>query len=248
MTEHEKEKCFAEKIKASKNIVFFGGAGVSTESGMKDYRSKDGIYSAVKEYGIPPETILSHDFLMQNPETFYKFYAEYFLGKSAKPNKAHKALARLEEMGKVKAVITQNIDGLHQAAGSKNVIELHGTTSLYYCTKCGAPFPKEEVERLNGAVPYCSCGAFVRPRVTMYGEMLDTQAEDRAISALSAADMLIVGGTSLAVYPAAAYLHFFKGDTVAVINRDETFMDKNADFVFRDKIGDVFKRVMELLD
>ena len=233
-------------VRESRRIVFFGGAGVSTESGIPDFRSVDGLYNMT--YAWPPEEILSHSFFMHNTAEFYRFYRDKILVDGVQPNAAHRKLAEWEARGKLLAVVTQNIDGLHQAAGSKNVIELHGTTSLYYCTKCGAPFPKEEVERLNGAVPYCSCGAFVRPRVTMYGEMLDTQAEDRAISALSAADMLIVGGTSLAVYPAAAYLHFFKGDTVAVINRDETFMDKNADFVFRDKIGDVFKRVMELLD
>ena len=239
---------FADMIKASENIVFFGGAGVSTESGIKDYRSSDGIYATVKEYGISPEEILSHDFLFAKPEIFYDFYAKYFLDVTARPNKAHTAIAELERTGKIKAVITQNIDGLHQLAGSKNVLELHGTTNEYYCAKCGAPFAYEAVKELNGKVPYCrECGGLIRPKVTLYGEMLDTEVESRAVGAISKADMLIVGGTSLAVYPAAAYLNYFGGRYIAVINRDETFMDNKADVVFRENIGEVFENVMSLL-
>lgn len=240
---------FANMIKKSGEIVFFGGAGVSTESGIKDYRSRDGIYSTVKEYGISPEEILSHDFLFRNPTVFYDFYYKYFLNFSAKPNMAHKAIAKLEQKGKIKAVITQNIDSLHQMAGSKNVIELHGTTEEYYCTKCGAPFPKAEVKALCGSVPQCkSCGGLIRPAVTLYGEMLSTKAERKAIEELSRADGLIVGGTSLAVYPAAAYLDFFKGEYIVIINRDVTFMDEKADLVFRENIGDVFEKVMGILE
>ena len=240
---------FAEMIKESENVVVFGGAGVSTESGIKDYRSRDGIYSTVKDYGISPEEILSHDFFMQNPSVFYKFYGEYFLGISAKPNAAHTALAKLEKLGKLKAVITQNIDNLHQLGGSRNVIELHGTTRKYHCIKCGADYPFEKVEEQRGKIPYCDeCGGLIKPDVTLYGEMLNPDAEHSAIAALSAADMLIVGGTSLVVYPAAAYLNYFGGRHIVLINRDETAFDSNAELIFHENIGGVFKDLMPKIE
>lgn len=239
---------FAEMLQESSDVVFFGGAGVSTESGVKDYRSSDGIYNTVKDYGVSPEVILSHDFFMEHPDVFYRFYAEYFLNLSAKPNAAHKAIAELEAMGKIKAVITQNIDELHQAAGSRNVLELHGTTQKYHCVRCRKPYPHEKVEALNGKIPYCpSCGGLIRPEVTLYGEMLNQDVESRAIRALEQADMLIVGGTSLVVYPAAAYLNFFRGRYIVVINRDETFMDAKSSLVFHENIGAVFQKVMPLV-
>ena len=241
----ERIKEFAEMINESSNVVFFGGAGVSTESGIKDYRSRDGIYSAVKEYGISPEEILSRDFFMQNPSVFYKFYGEYFLGISAKPNPAHTSLSKLERLGKVKAVITQNIDNLHRLGGSRNVIELHGTTQKYHCIRCKADYPFEKVEAQRGKIPYCDkCGGLIKPDVTLYGEMLNPDAEAAAISALSAADMLIVGGTSLVVYPAAAYLNYFCGKHIVLINRDETAFDSRAELIFHENIGGVFKDLM----
>lgn len=235
----------AAMIKESENTVFFGGAGVSTESGIKDYRSEDGIYNSVKEYGVSPEVILSHDFLFEHPEAFYDFCKKYFFDTGAKPNKAHKALARLEKEGMLNAVITQNIDNLHQLAGSRNVIELHGTTKRYYCSACGEDMAYKEVEALGGAVPHCrKCGALVRPDVTLYGEMLNEKAVSAAVSAISAADLLIVGGTSLVVYPAASYLGYFRGRNIVLINKGETSFDSRADIVLRDSIGEVFDRVM----
>ena len=243
----ENMKLFKEMIEKSNNIVFFGGAGVSTESGIKDYRSKDGIYSTVRDYGISPEVILSHDFLLENPETFYKFYDEYFLSVTAEPNNAHKSLAKLEKDGKLKAVITQNIDNLHQRAGSKNVLELHGTTREHYCVSCHAPYNLDKLKALHGKVPYCEkCGCLVRPKVTLYGEMLDSEVEYNTIKAISNADMLIVGGTSLAVYPAAAYLNYFNGKYIVLINKTATSYDRKADIIFRESIGTVLKEASDL--
>lgn len=239
---------FADMIKQCRKAVFFGGAGVSTESGVKDYRSKDGLYHTVREYGVPPETILSRSFFETKPEIFYDFYYKYFLSGEAEPNAAHRALARLEERGKLTAIITQNIDGLHQKAGSKNVLELHGTTSSYHCHRCRRPYPLEQVKELRGGVPRCeACGALIHPDVVLYEEGLDSRTVNAAINALEEADLLIIGGTSLAVYPAAAFLRHFGGNRIVLINRDATHYDEQADLIFRENIGVVLKSVMELL-
>ena len=238
---------FADMIKESENIVFFGGAGVSTESGVKDYRSKDGLYNTVKDYGISPEEILSHSFFFRNPDVFYDFYRRYFIV-DAKPNKAHKAIAELEKIGKLKAVITQNIDGLHQMAGSKNVIELHGTASKFYCTGCGKNADDGKVieEIKGGAVPKCDfCGGLMKPKVVLYEEPLYEGVAEKAVSYIEKADMLIVGGTSLAVYPAASFVRYFGGKYLVIINKTETGYDGNASLVIRDKIGEVFERIKE---
>ena len=238
-------KQFAEMIRECDNIVFFGGAGVSTESGVKDYRSKDGLYNTVKEYGVSPEEILSHTFFFQNPKVFYDFYRKYFIS-DAKPNKAHIALARLEEMGKLKAVITQNIDGLHQAAGSRNVIELHGTAKEFRCSMCGKSADNDEVitDIKNGKIPRCKCGGIMKPRVVLYEEQLYDGVAEKAVEYISNADMLIVGGTSLAVYPAASFVRYFNGRYVAVINKSETGYDSKADLLIRENIGEFLDKVM----
>lgn len=238
---------FADMIKECNNIVFFGGAGVSTESGVKDYRSRDGLYNTVKEYGVSPEEILSHSFFFQHPETFYDFYRKYFVI-DVEPNNAHKALAELEEMGKLKAVITQNIDGLHQKAGSKNVIELHGTASEFNCGACGKEADSKEVLSIikNGQVPKCKhCCGLLKPKVVLYGENLYDGVAESAIDYVSKADMLIVGGTSLAVYPAATFVRYFRGKYVIMINKSETEYDSNVDLIIRENIGEVFEKIMK---
>ncbi len=229
------------------NIVFFGGAGVSTESGVRDYRSRDGLYNTVKEYGITPETILSHSFFFQNPETFYDFYRKYFIT-DAKPNSAHKALAELEGKGKLSAVITQNIDGLHQRAGSKNVIELHGTADKFSCSRCFKSGDSYDVisEIKEGKVPLCkSCRGIMKPKVVLYEEPLYDGVAESAIDHISKADMLIVGGTSLAVYPAASFVDFFRGKYIVMINKSETAFDTKANLVINSNIGKVFEEVMK---
>ena len=232
-------------IRQSDNIVFFGGAGVSTESGMKDYRSEDGLYNIVKKYKVSPETILSHSFFENHPDVFYDFYYNYFLNTTAEPNRAHIALAELEKAGKLKAVVTQNIDGLHQRAGSKNVIELHGTTLKHYCTICKAVMPNEQVKLLCGQIPKCEkCHGIVRPDVVLYEEPLNESVVEVATYAISSADMLIIGGTSLAVYPAANFIRYFNGDNIVLINRDETQYDSMATLVFRESIGEVLESVL----
>ncbi len=244
----ERIKKFADMINNSKKIVFFGGAGVSTESGIKDYRSKDGLYQTVKQYKVSPETILSHSFFMQNTDVFYDFYYNYFLDTTAEPNPAHYALAELEKMGRLKAVITQNIDGLHQMGGSENVIELHGTTLVHYCTKCNAFMEREKVKSCKGKVPKCEkCGNIVRPDVVLYEEALNENVVESAIEAISSADMLIIGGTSLAVYPAAGFLRYFSGNNIVLINRDETQYDNTATLIFREHIGKVLSDTISLI-
>lgn len=243
--ELDKIKDFAEIIRQSDSIVFFGGAGVSTESGMKDYRSEDGLYNTVKKYKVSPETILSHSFFEKHPDVFYDFYYNYFLNTTAEPNRAHLALAELERQGKLRAVVTQNIDGLHQRAGSKNVIELHGTTLKHYCTACKAVMPNEQVRALCGQVPKCEkCHSIVRPDVVLYEEPLNGSVIEAAIDAISSADLLIIGGTSLAVYPAANFIKYFKGENIVLINRDETQYDSTASLVFRESIGEVLQSVL----
>ncbi len=235
---------FADMINESNYIVFFGGAGVSTESGVKDYRSADGLYNTVNEYGVPPETILSHTFFYEHTDIFYDFYRKYFI-LDAKPNKAHLALAELEKMGKVKAVITQNIDSLHQMAGSKNVIELHGNASKFICHSCGESYENIQDEILKG-IPKCKkCGAILKPKVVLYEERLYDGVAESAIENMQKAEMLIVGGTSLAVYPASSFVRYFRGKHIVMINKTETDFDRNADLVFRDSIGAVFNESMK---
>ena len=224
-------------IEESDNIVFFGGAGVSTESGIPDFRSVDGLYS--QKYDYPPETMLSHSFFMANPEAFYRFYHDKLVIRGAKPNAAHRALAQLEQQGKLKAVITQNIDGLHQMAGSKNVLELHGSTYRNYCMACGKTYDYETVANAQG-VPRCSCGGIIRPDVVLYEESLDMSVIRLAVDAIRQADVLIVGGTSLVVYPAAGLIGDYRGHKLVLINRDATAYDGEADLIIRDKIGQVF--------
>lgn len=223
-------------IEASDNIVFFGGAGVSTESGIPDFRSTDGLYHQKFEY--PPETILSHTFFYQHTEYFYRFYREKMLPLEAEPNAAHRALAALERAGKLRAIVTQNIDGLHQKAGSKNVYELHGSIWRNYCTKCGKSYSAEFI-RDSGGVPHCACGGLIKPDVVLYEEGLDEKTIKGAVRAIAEADVLIVGGTSLTVYPAAGLIRYYGGDRLVLINRDETPYDGYANLIFREPIGQV---------
>ena len=236
---------FAGMIRECDKIVFFGGAGVSTESGVKDYRSEDGLYNSVKEFGFSPEEILSHSFFFKKPHVFYDFYRKYFIS-DAKPNGAHKSLAKLEETGKLTAIITQNIDGLHQAAGSKNVIELHGNASRFSCPKCGisADYAIDDIK--EGNLPECRrCGAILKPKVVLYGEMLYDGVAQKAIDSVTNADMLIVGGTSLSVYPAASFVDYFRGKYIVIINKMQTNYDNRANLVVRENIGEFFEKVMK---
>lgn len=237
----------ADIIEKSEKIVFFGGAGVSTESGLCDYRSENGIYRSVSKYGYPPEEILSHDFFFEKTQAFYEFFRDFFMGES-EPNAAHIALAKLEKMGKLTAVITQNIDNLHQKAGSNTVLELHGTTEKYTCPKCRAKYTKKFLSKTEG-VPLCEkCGAAIKPDVVLYGEMLDDDTVSKAIGAISNADTLIIGGTSLAVYPAAGFLRYFGGKNLVVINKGTTSMDSRADLLIRESIGAVLGETMNILE
>ena len=229
-----------ELIDGSDNIVFFGGAGVSTESGIPDFRSVDGLYN--QKYKYPPEEILSHSFFERNPEEYYRFHHEKLRLTGAKPNAAHKKLAEWEAQGKLKAVITQNIDGLHQAAGSKNVIELHGTLLRTYCSRCGKPYPFEKVNDGEG-VPRCSCGGVVRPDIVFYEEPLKEEDITRAVHYIRAADVLIIGGTSLVVYPAAGLINYYRGHKLVLVNKGVTGADSYADLVIHEKIGEVFSQL-----
>ena len=230
----------SEIVKSSDNIVFFGGAGVSTESGIPDFRSVDGLYS--QQWDYPPETILSHTFFMKKTEEFYRFYRAKMLCLDAKPNAAHIKLAELEKQGKLTAVVTQNIDGLHQAAGSKQVYELHGSVLRNYCTKCGKFHDVHFIMDSEG-VPKCECGGVVKPDVVLYEESLDDNTVNGAVRAISNADTLIIGGTSLNVYPAAGLIRYFRGKNLVIINMAPTQMDSNADLLICDKIGEVFSRI-----
>ena len=225
-----------EVIESSDNIVFVGGAGVSTESGIPDFRSVDGLYH--QKYKYPPETILSHSFFISRTEDFYDFYRDKLICKDAKPNRAHIALARLEQQGKLKAVVTQNIDGLHQAAGSKTVYELHGSIMRNYCMKCRKFYGLEAIENSKG-IPKCSCGGVIKPDVVLYEEGLDDQTVRGAVKAISGADVLIIGGTSLNVYPAAGFLSYFDGRKIVLLNKSATIYDTKADIVIRDPIAQV---------
>ena len=227
-------------IKDSDNIVFFGGAGVSTESGIQDFRSVDGIYN--QKYAYPPETILSHSFFMAKPEEFYKFYHDKMIVDGVMPNQAHLRLAELEREGKLKAVITQNIDGLHQLAGSQKVLELHGSTHKNTCMSCGKKYGYETVSKAEG-VPRCDCGGIIKPDVVLYEEGLDTDVINEAVRCIREADVLIIGGTSLVVYPAAGLINYYQGNKLVLINKGETGYDSQADLLIPEKIGEVFARV-----
>lgn len=233
-------KKLKEIVDNSDNIVFFGGAGVSTESNIPDFRSTDGLYNQTYKY--PPETILSHSFYVRNTEEFYRFYKDKMLYLDAKPNKAHLKLAEWEKNGKLKAVITQNIDGLHQAAGSKKVYELHGSVLRNYCTKCGKFFSAQYILESDG-VPKCECGGIIKPDVVLYEEGLDNEVMRNAISAIANADVLIIGGTSLAVYPAAGLIDYYRGNKLVLVNKSTTPMDSRANLLVSGSIGEIFDQI-----
>ncbi|MDO5135929.1 MAG: NAD-dependent protein deacylase [Eubacteriales bacterium] len=234
-------KRLQELIDKYDNLVFFGGAGVSTESGIPDFRSQDGLYN--QKYDYPPETILSHSFFMRKPEEFFRFYKDKMLCDTARPNKAHEMLAKLEQAGKLRAVVTQNIDNLHQMAGSKRVLELHGSVYRNYCMKCGKFYDFAYMKNAKG-VPRCSCGGIVKPDVVLYEEGLDNDTIQQAVLAISQAQVLIIGGTSLAVYPAAGLIDYFRGEHLVVINKSPTPRDGNADLLIKEPIGQVFSRLV----
>lgn len=229
-----------ELVDGSNNIVFFGGAGVSTESGIPDFRSTDGLYH--QQYTYPPETILSHSFFMRKPDEFYRFYKNKMLCLDAAPNAAHKKLAELEAKGKLKAVITQNIDGLHQAAGSKEVLELHGSVHRNYCMRCGKFYDAGYMLHAEG-IPTCECGGMIKPDVVLYEEGLDNAVLSKSIEYIANADVLIIGGTSLVVYPAAGLVDYYRGNKLVVVNMSVTPQDKNADLVVQGPIGQIFSRL-----
>ncbi len=231
---------FRQWVTESDNIVFFGGAGVSTESGIPDFRSVDGLYH--QKYDYPPETILSHTFYMEHTDEFFRFYRDKMLALDAKPNTAHIKLAELEAAGKLKAVITQNIDGLHQAAGSKEVLELHGSVHRNYCRKCRRLYDARFIKESAG-IPRCECGGLIKPDVVLYEEGLDSQTIQDAVHYISHADMLIIGGTSLAVYPAAGLIDYYNGNKLVLINKSSTPMDRRADLLIQDSIGKVFSAI-----
>lgn len=227
-------------IDESNSIVFFGGAGVSTESGIPDFRSPDGLYN--QKYDVPPEELLSHGYFFSHTEKFYEFYREKMICLDAKPNKAHKKLAELEKAGKLKAVITQNIDGLHSAAGSEKVYELHGSVHRNFCLDCGKSYSAEDILASNG-IPHCTCGGLIKPDVVLYGENLDDATVTGALSAIESCDTLIIGGTSLTVYPAAGFIRYFKGKNLVLINMSSTPFDSEADIVIHDKVGEVLDKI-----
>ena len=242
---NEKIKDLSAILKNSNNIVFFGGAGVSTASGIPDFRSANGLYSMKYKRNLSPEELVSHTFFVKDTEMFYEFYKEHLVYPNAQPNDCHKALAKLEEMGKLKAVVTQNIDGLHQAAGSKVVYELHGSVLRNFCMSCGEFYDGEYVRHAEG-VPKCEkCGGTIKPDVVLYEEGLDDDVVSGAIDAIMHADTLIVGGTSLVVYPAAGLIRYFSGKNLVLINKTETSADKNANLVIHDDIAKVMKLAVE---
>lgn len=227
-------------IEESDNVVFFGGAGVSTESGIPDFRSVDGLYNQKWKY--PPETILSHTFFERYPEEYYRFHREKLVIEGVKPNRAHLRLAELEQEGKLKAVITQNIDGLHQAAGSKNVLELHGSILRAYCAKCRKIYP-ESIINYGQGVPRCGCGGVIRPDIVLYEEQLDQDILYKSVDFIRKADVLIIGGTSLNVYPAAGLINYYRGNKLVLVNLSQTPYDSEADLVINEKIGEVFSQI-----
>ena len=236
----EKINEFIKIINESNNIVFFGGAGVSTESGIPDFRSKDGLYN--QKYKFPPEEILSHTFFMNNTGEFYKFYRDKMNSLKYEPNITHLKLAKLEKIGKLKAIITQNIDGLHQKAGSRVVYELHGSVLRNYCMKCKKAYSADYIFS-NENIPICECGGLIKPDVVLYGEMLNDDMVSKSIEAIKNAEVLIIGGTSLTVYPANSLIYYFKGKKLILINKDFTQMDNMADLVINDSLGNVFKKL-----
>ena len=227
-------------VRESSRIVFFGGAGVSTESGIKDFRSVDGLYS--QKFDYPPETIISHSFYLRRPEYFFRFYREKMLPLGFEPNITHKVLAKWEQEGKLSAVVTQNIDGLHQKAGSKRVYELHGSVLRNYCVRCGKFYPAEFIRDADG-VPKCDCGGIVKPDVVLYEESLDQNTIEKSVGAIASADLLIVAGTSLTVYPAAGLINYYRGNRLVLINRDVTPYDGQADLVFHESLGNIFSQL-----
>ena len=227
-------------VRESSRIVFFGGAGVSTESGIKDFRSVDGLYS--QKFDYPPETIISHSFYLRRPEYFFRFYREKMLPLGFEPNITHKVLAKWEQEGKLSAVVTQNIDGLHQKAGSKRVYELHGSVLRNYCVRCGKFYPAEFIRDADG-VPKCDCGGIVKPDVVLYEESLDQNTIEKSVGAIASADLLIVAGTSLTVYPAAGLINYYRGNRLVLINRDVTPYDGQADLVFHESLGNIFSKL-----
>ena len=236
----EKLDTLRKWVEESSHIVFFGGAGVSTESGIPDFRSVDGLYRQKFEY--PPEVIISHSFYQRKPEYFFDFYREKMLPLGFEPNITHKVLARWEQEGKLSAIVTQNIDGLHQKAGSKCVLELHGSVLRNYCTLCGKFHSAEYVKNAAG-VPRCRCGGIVKPDVVLYEEGLNQDTIEQSVMAITHADLLIVAGTSLTVYPAAGLLHYYRGNRLVLINRDETPFDHRADLIFHDSLGEIFTKL-----
>lgn len=236
----EKIETLKQWIQESNRIVFFGGAGVSTESGIPDFRSVDGLYS--QKFDYPPETIISHSFYERKPEYFFRFYREKMLPLGYEPNVTHKVLARWEKEGKLSAVVTQNIDGLHQKAGSKRVYELHGSVLRNYCTRC-RKFHSAEFVKESKSIPRCDCGGIVKPDVVLYEEQLDGDTIERSVMAISRADLLIVAGTSLTVYPAAGLVNYYRGNRLVLINRDATPYDDQADLVFHDNLGSIFTQL-----
>ena len=237
---NEKIEKFKTLVNESNNIVFFGGAGVSTESGIPDFRSKDGLYN--QKYKYPPEEILSHTFFINHTEEFFKFYKEKLNSLKYEPNVTHIKLAELEKDGKLKAVVTQNIDGLHQKAGSKNVYELHGSVLRNYCMKCHKFYDAEYVFNSSG-VPKCSCGGIIKPDVVLYEEALDEETLEKSVYAIAHADLLIVAGTSLTVYPASGLINYFRDKNLVLINRDTTPFDNRADLVINKSLGKVFEEI-----
>lgn len=237
----EKLKKLQNIVSGAKSMVFFGGAGVSTESGIPDFRSVDGLYHL--KYDVPPETILSHSYFIAHTEKFFDFYRDKMLYLNAVPNPAHLKLAELEKAGILSAVITQNIDGLHQLAGSRNVLELHGSVHRNFCTECGRKFDAEFILDSTG-IPRCKCGGIIKPDVVLYEESLPDKTVTEAIRAISNADVLIIGGTSLNVYPAAGFIRYFNGRHVVIMNRDTTQADNMAELCIRDNIGEVMQRII----
>jgi NAD-dependent deacetylase len=237
----DKKRQFQDIIEKSNNIVFFGGAGVSTESNIPDFRSVDGLYNT--KYKFPPETILSHTFFMEHTEEFFRFYRDKMIIPYARPNITHKKLAELEEENKLKAIVTQNIDGLHEMAGSKNVLNLHGTIYKNHCINCGKSYPMEFIKESTG-IPHCEkCGGIVKPDVVLYEENLDETVLEKSVNAIADAETLIVGGTSLMVYPAAGLINYFNGKHLILINKEQTRYDNMADLVFYESIGEMFKLI-----
>ena len=236
----EQIKRLQEWIDGSESIVFFGGAGVSTESGIPDFRSLDGLYN--QKYDYPPEEILSRTFFDRRPEEFYRFYRDKMLCLDARPNTAHQKLAQLEQVGKLRSVVTQNIDGLHQMAGSKRVWELHGSVHRNFCMRCKKPYPVEFIRDSQG-IPTCSCGGTVKPDVVLYGESLDSRVLEGALADIQQADLLIIGGTSLAVYPAASLVNYYRGDRLVLINKSPTPYDRRADLAIAGPIGRILEQI-----